>query len=112
MIRFESEEVGSAEIQRAEKTAFTVVLKNEQKDSQKLLLMIPWHSGWQLQLDGESIAPDRYQDAMMEVSIPKGTHVLTMAFHPILLKEGIFVSFAAVLILVFALTPFPWYNKK
>lgn len=112
VIRFESEEVGSAEIQRVEKTAFTVVLKNEQKDSQKLLLMIPWHSGWQLQLDGESIAPDRYQDAMMEVSIPKGAHVLTMAFHPILLKEGIFVSFAAVLILVFALTPFPWYNKK
>ena len=62
VIRFESEEVGSAEIQRAEKTAFTVVLKNEQKDSQKLLLMIPWHSGWQLQLDGESIAPDRYQE--------------------------------------------------
>ena len=58
----------------------------------KLIILIPWHQGWQLKLDGKDIVPDKYKSAMMEVMIPTGNHEFTMNFTRFILKEGTIVS--------------------
>ena len=67
-------------------------LFNENEKPEKLIILIPWHQGWQLKLDGKDIVPDKYKSAMMEVMIPTGNHEFTMNFHPVYLKEGTIVS--------------------
>lgn len=91
MIRFENEKC-ETRIESVENGKIATKLFNENEKPEKLIILIPWHQGWQLKLDGKDIVPDKYKSAMMEVMIPIGNHELTMNFHPVYLKEGTIVS--------------------
>ena len=91
MIRFENEKC-ETRIESVENGKIATKLFNENEKPEKLIILIPWHQGWQLKLDGKDIVPDKYKSAMMEVMIPTGNHEFTMNFHPVYLKEGTIVS--------------------
>jgi len=57
-----------------------------------LVLSEVWHPGWQARLDGQEAPLYRTNMALMGLSIPPGSHHLTLEFRPMRWQEGITIS--------------------
>lgn len=68
-----------------------------------MMMPMPYDLGWTIWVDGEEIEPHEHESHIMMFEITKGQHEIEMKYFPQGLKEGIFVSVAAVLGLVLVL---------
>lgn len=101
IIQFDREsEADNVQIEKIENAKIEAVIRNSDDNSQALHMMIPWHKGWDIKLDGKLIVPEKYKNAMMMIYVPPGNHILTMQFKPPYFKEGIWISLIALCILV------------
>lgn len=60
-----------------------------------------WHPGWRAQLDGKEAPLYRTNLALLGLAVPPGAHRLVLEFRPLMWKEGITISIASVLALIF-----------
>lgn len=62
-----------------------------------MMMPMPYDLGWTVYVDGEQVEPHEHESHIMMFEITKGEHEIEMSYFPQGLKEGIFVSVAAVL---------------
>lgn len=73
------------------------------KNDCMLMLSMPYDLGWTVYVDGEETEIYEHESHIMMVELAKGEHTVEMKFFPQGLKEGIFVSVAAILGVVLVL---------
>ena len=75
-------------------------INNDSVKEQPLIVMIPWHAGWSARIDGSLQEIKHYDNIMMEMIIPTGTHKLELSFTPVYLGTGGMISLAGWLIMI------------
>ena len=68
-----------------------------------MMMPMPYDLGWTIWVDGEEVEPYEHESHIMMFPISTGEHTVEMKYFPQGLKEGIFVSLAAILGLVLVL---------
>lgn len=67
------------------------------EDKQLLVFTIPYHTGWEVLVDGQKVQPLRVLEHLIGVPVTKGKHNVSLAFKPIGLWIGLGVSTSAIL---------------
>lgn len=65
-----------------------------------LYCSIPYETGWHVTIDGEAVEVCRTEDGLIGVSLPEGTHKLTLRFLPGYFVYACILSAASVLLLI------------
>lgn len=68
-----------------------------------LLVTMPYDPGWTAYLDGELVAIEQVDDALMALRIPVGAHRIFFGFLPTGFNEGLIISVGALVLLLLAL---------
>lgn len=68
-----------------------------------MMMPMPYDEGWSVYVDGEQVELFEHESHIMMFELSKGEHEIEMSYFPLGLKEGMFVSFAAVLGIVMVL---------
>ena len=63
-------------------------------------LLIPWSKGWEVFRNGEQVQPDTVAGAMITVPLVDGHNKIELTYHVPYLKEGMYVSAAALAVLL------------
>jgi uncharacterized membrane protein YfhO len=63
-------------------------------------LLIPWSKGWEVFRNGEQVQPDTVAGAMITVPLVDGENKIELTYHVPYLKEGMYVSAAALAVLL------------
>lgn len=66
-----------------------------------VLFSIPYDDGWTVRVDGESTQILPVAEGLLAIKAPEGTHTLNLNFTPPGWKEGVRLTMAGILILVF-----------
>ena len=75
--------------------------------SQSLCLLIPWSKGWEVYRNGERVQADTVAGTMITVRLVDGKNEIEMKYHIPFLREGMYVSAAALgVLLIDALSRF------
>ena len=73
----------------------------EQKEDGYTMLSVPYSKGWKAQIDGHPAETLKVDNAFMAVSMPAGTHHLSLSYQPPYVKEGLaFTGALLILILI------------
>ena len=65
-----------------------------------LYCSIPYETGWHVTIDGEAVEVCRTEDGLIGVTLPEGTHKLTLRFLPGYFVYACILSAASVLLLI------------
>lgn len=69
-------------------------------EEDKLLLTIPYDTGWQVTVDGEEAQTEKVLDCLMTINMNKGNHVIEMKYIPKGLIPGAIVSAIGLILLI------------
>lgn len=72
----------------------------EADGDETLFLSVPYHSGWNIQVNGEKIEPKLFGDCLISIPLKSGGNEIEMVYHVPMLKVGILVSIFGIIILV------------
>jgi hypothetical protein len=56
------------------------------------------HPGWEVRIDGEPVAHQRFLDTFIEVAVPVGSHRLSFDFRPASFRIGLAISLSTLLL--------------
>ncbi len=70
------------------------------KEAGRLILSVPYEKGWTVQIDGETVEPQTFGNALLAFDLEAGEHTIQMHYVPEGRNIGILVSVGSVLILV------------
>ena len=73
------------------------------KENCVMMMPMPYDLGWTLYIDGEEAELLEHESHIMMFELSKGEHTVELEYFPQGLKEGLFVSFAAILGIVMVL---------
>lgn len=66
----------------------------------RLVLRVTYVPGWHATVDGQAVPVSRYDNVMMSIEVPAGTHVVQLTYFPGLFKVGLVVALGGVVFLV------------
>lgn len=72
----------------------------EAEKGETLFLSIPYHKGWNIQLNGEKIEPGLFGDCFISIPLIDGWNQIEMEYHIPMLKEGITISIFGIFVLM------------
>lgn len=72
----------------------------EVKEAGTLFLSIPYDKGWRIFVDGTERTPKKVFDTFLGLELTEGHHQIRLEYQPKGLKEGVLISFSAVILLL------------
>ena len=72
----------------------------EGKPGQSVCLLVPWSKGWQALRNGEPVQPDTVAGTMITIPLVDGRNEIELTYQIPFLREGMYVSAAALGILL------------
>ncbi len=70
----------------------------EVEDPGYLVLSVAYEPGWTLLVDGKKSEINLFEDTFISVSLPKGTHSISLSYYPEGLTPGILISICSILL--------------
>ena len=71
---------------------------------------IPYDSSWEVSVDGERIPTQKNADCFLAFSAAEGSHSVDLIYHPKGFRAGVFISVAALLLLL--ISELPFFNRR
>lgn len=62
------------------------------EEDMRLFTSILYEKGWTVKIDGEEVSVTAFKDALVSVSVPKGTHEIEFSYCPEGLKPGLLIT--------------------
>ena len=78
---------------------------DREKTSSRLLLTVPYDSGWSVVCNGEAVEPELWANMFYSFPLASDETVIEMTYHVPFLKEGLLLSAAGLLILCILSAP-------
>lgn len=99
----------SADLKKMENGRINISANMEEEG--KLLLTVPFDSGWRVFVNGVETVPELYADTFFSFDLKKGDNVIEMSYQIGNLKRGIVISVIAIMALI-ALSLLEGYRRK
>jgi uncharacterized membrane protein YfhO len=73
-----------------------------------MVMSIPFDKDWHVKVDDVEVKTQAVDDCLLSFELPKGSHVIELAYYPDKLSTGLMITLTSFLILIFLFIMKPW----